>query len=272
MRHLTLCTLICSFLFFDLAHSQNILKIVKIYALIDLNESSGLKIDDNVKVFRRLESGETIKIGEMKIVKFAQGKCAGKIIAQEPGYTIRVGDFVQMQRLKEKITPIDKTPQVTSSGSAGGGTEKGDREVSFLGFYMKRIGTTNFTFETGSIKLSYGYFISDRIQLGISPQFMITSGDGGGTTIIFSASVFINYNLVVSSKMIPYLSGQWYQDDFSPEYGDLLDYSFITFGAGLRNFLTEYAALNTSLSYGFSLRSNGGSGIITVMSGLSFIF
>jgi len=74
MRHLTLCTLICSFLFFDLAHSQNILKIVKIYALIDLNESSGLKIDDNVKVFRRLESGETIKIGEMKIVKFAQGK------------------------------------------------------------------------------------------------------------------------------------------------------------------------------------------------------
>lgn len=47
--------------------------------------------------------------------------------------------------------------------------------------------------------------------------------------------------------------------------------AYFNIGGGFRNFFNEYAALNTSITYGFSL---GGTGerVLTIMSGVSVIF
>ena len=145
--------------------------------------------------------------------------------------------------------------------------EKGDSEIGFLGFYSKMADYGGM----GSVQLSYGYYVSPRFQIGLGPQLTIQEGSDG-TEAKFSASAFFTFNLTVNSTTIPYLSGQWYQIDFSPDYGDFTDYSYINIGLGVRNFFTDYAALNTSLSLGSSLSSNVEGGILMIMSGLSFIF
>ena len=54
--------------------------------------------------------------------------------------------------------------------------EKGDSEVGFMGYYSTMVGTPNSSGGTGSIQLSYGYFLSPRLQIGIGPQVTFTSG------------------------------------------------------------------------------------------------
>ena len=110
-------------------------------------------------------------------------------------------------------------------------------------------GTEQSSIESGAIQLSYGYFITSHLQIGAAPQLMIYQGFGGGTNYIFSASAFFNYNFATSSKIIPYVSGQWYQDEFAPEYGDFLDYSYINLGFGIRNFFTEFAEMLINFGY-----------------------
>jgi hypothetical protein len=151
--------------------------------------------------------------------------------------------------------------------------EKGDSEIGFMGYYSTMVGTPNTSGGTGSIQLSYGYFLSPRLQIGIGPQVTFTSGIGSvsGETK-FSASAFFNYNLTIKSKTVPYIFGQWYQSDFSPSSGDFTDWSFLNVGFGVRNFFTEYAALNSAISYGFSLASQSDMGLLLIMSGLSFFF
>lgn len=82
--------------------SQNILKRMDQYVLIDFDQSSGIKIGDQVKVLRKTTLGDTIDIGMVSIVKFQSSKCAGKIINENPGDSIRLGDFIKMlSRRKE---------------------------------------------------------------------------------------------------------------------------------------------------------------------------
>lgn len=89
----------------------------------------------------------------------------------------------------------------------------------------------------------------------------------------WSGSVFFNLNFSAASKFIPYLSGQYYQFTFDiPEGGKFSDYSYINAGLGFKNFFNEYAAFNTLVTYGFSLAENSQIGILTIMTGLSFIF
>ncbi len=151
--------------------------------------------------------------------------------------------------------------------------EKGDKEVGLMGYYSTMVGTEYSSGGTGAIQCSYGYFITPKLQLGIGPQITFSPGyDGSDGEVNISASAFFNYNLKTNSKTIPYIFGQWYQYDFSPENGTFTDASFLTAGVGIRNFFTEYAAINSAVSYGFSLASDADMGLLLIMSGLSFIF
>ncbi len=165
----------------------------------------------------------------------------------------------------------EKSGSSNSSGPGDVGIEKGDTEIQFAGFYMKIL-SDYFKMGTAFIQFSYAKFITSRLQIGVAPQLTIAEGSGMGTQTYFSASAFCNYNLSTASKVIPYISGQWYQGDFAPEYDDFLDWSYLNVGAGVRNFFNQYAALNTSISYGFPLGSNSEGGMLVIMSGLSFIF
>lgn len=258
---------------FNVAYAQTIIKIVKPYVLIkNVAESFGLTISDRVPVFRKMNSGTVSRVGEIQIVKFVPGRCAAKIVSEDDGYQISIGDFIDLSTESNNLISSEKTGASSAMGTTDIGIEKGDSEIQFAGFYMKMMSEGNDTGGTGFIQFSYAKFITSRFQIGVAPQLRIFESSGGKTETRLSASVFFNYNLVVASKTIPYLSGQWYQHVFSPDGGDFIDYSYINLGVGIRNFFNRYAALNTSISYGFALSSANGGGLLIIMSGLSFIF
>jgi hypothetical protein len=255
----------------NVANAQNIIKIVKKFVLINnVNESSGLVIGDRIPVFRTMKSGSVSKIGQVQIVKFVQGRCAAKIVSENGSGQIAVGDYINLPARSSKIRNSEKASASISSEPGDVGIEKGDSELLFAGFYMKML-SEYFDMSTAFIQVSYAKFLTSRFQVGVAPQFMLSKASGV-TNSQFSASAFFNYNLATASKVIPYISGSWYQSDFAPEYLDFIDYSYVEVGAGIRNFFNQYAALNTSISYGFPLSSNGEGGILTITSGLSFIF
>ena len=154
---------------------------------------------------------------------------------------------------------------------AGAQIEKGDSEIRFLFFYSHVSGDEFSTGGRGSLQVSYGYFLTPALQIGLGPRItFLRSGDGTESTL--SGSAYFNYNFTTASKTVPYVYGEWYQMDFSPEFGEFTDFSYINIGLGVRNFITEYAALNSSITYGFTLASASKGGLFMVMSGLSFIF
>jgi hypothetical protein len=353
------------------ASAQKIIKIVSGYVLVDVGPSSGLSIEDQVPVYRKTEAGTISKKGEIRIVRFDQGKCAGKIMKESSGDPISVGDFIQVQgtagngesrRMKSnqermesseddavswndlaRVTDSwddgvsgsltedsDRSPEKkpkpnqsydsngpsglepqeelggesktsaaekweiapdkgdhasrqtpastgrtssTDVGREGIGVEASDNEIGFMASYFSYIGGEGgggggF----GSVQLSYGKFISSKLVVGVAPMIYIFSG-GGDTETQVTVSAFFKLNFSTSSRTIPYISGQWYQTDFSPEDGrDFLDASYLNVGAGIRNFFNSVTALNTSVTYGFALSEMSSGGVLQVLCGLSFIF
>jgi len=81
--------------------SQQIIRKVKNYVLINIDESSGLKVGDEVSVLREDIFDGTIEIGKIKIVKYQAGACAGLIINEKTDYSISVNDILKMPKLNE---------------------------------------------------------------------------------------------------------------------------------------------------------------------------
>jgi hypothetical protein len=98
MKSLKYIIVLLAILLSDMSYSQKIVRMVKSHVLIDMNKTSGLKIGNKVNVFRKLESGQMINNGKLKIILFKEGKTVGKIISQNPKYKIAVGDIISIQK------------------------------------------------------------------------------------------------------------------------------------------------------------------------------
>ncbi len=155
--------------------------------------------------------------------------------------------------------------------SAKAQVEKGDSEIRFLFYYSQVSGSGYSAGGNGSLMVSYGYFIIPNLQLGLGPRLTFTTGADGTETQV-SGSVFFNFNFATASRTVPYIFGEFYQMDFSPDIGEFADYSYINFGFGVRNFFSQYIALNSAVSYGFCPSTNSEGGLFMILTGLSFIF
>jgi hypothetical protein len=93
MRTFKLSLIICFILFFiQSSTAQIIQKIIKDFVLIDTDQGIG-RIQDVVNIYRF--NGQTYQlIGRVRLLKFQQGKAAGKIIFTEPGRIVKIGDRV----------------------------------------------------------------------------------------------------------------------------------------------------------------------------------
>ncbi|MFH1942082.1 MAG: hypothetical protein ABIL68_08240 [bacterium] len=151
--------------------------------------------------------------------------------------------------------------------------EKGDTEVSFMGYYITYVGGEDVVgFGSGSFQLSFGKYLTNRVIIGVAPTVSFTKMQDEWETN-WSGSAYMNINFSSSAKMIPYITGQYYQYTFKiPAFADFTDFSYINVGLGFKSFFNEYAALNTLVSYGFSLAEDAEGGILMIMTGLSFIF
>ena len=158
----------------------------------------------------------------------------------------------------------------TGTAFAQEGVEAGDKELSFMGMYLTSTGDVDYSF--GNISMRFGYYFTDKLLLGISPGVNISTYNNEVTTD-FSAEVFFAYNFIANARTIPYAKASLYQSKFDLEENEeFRDYSYAQVGLGLKNFFNEFMALDTSVSYGFSLAEDSDDGIIMVISGLTFIF
>jgi len=142
--------------------------------------------------------------------------------------------------------------------------EKGDKEIQMLGSIT--------LIEDASVAMiqgTYGVFVTPEIELGVGPSIWYASVWGFSTTIV-GAVFFGRYNFAIDTKRVPYLSAVWYQADFSPDFGDFTDYSYLQFGAGTKFFINEYLAYDVSANLGFAL--GGGMVVTTLKGGLSAFF
>lgn len=142
--------------------------------------------------------------------------------------------------------------------------EKGDKEIQLVGA-ITLIEDASMVMLQGT----YGVFVTPQTEIGVGPSIWYF-GSGGYSTTIIGAVFFGRYNFSVNTRQIPYLSVVWDQSDFSPDYGDFTDASYLQFGGGMKYFINEHIAYDTSANLGFAL--GGGSVVFTVMGGLSAFF
>ena len=77
-------------------YSQAVVKRVDNLILINIDETSGYKIDDIVNIYRN-DNGKNIKIGTAKIIKYRNFQCGAKVIKEKS--IIKTGDFVKLHNV-----------------------------------------------------------------------------------------------------------------------------------------------------------------------------
>jgi hypothetical protein len=161
------------------------------------------------------------------------------------------------------------------------GISKGDTELSFNGFVFSTVGT-DFGTTSGTIFVSYGYYITKNLLVGGAPGITISEEQEldpdtyelkEKIKVDLSLRFFATYNFMVDKRFVPYAGMAFYQNSVDiPEGGNFLDYSYIQFGGGAKYFLTNKAAWDSSLNFGFSPGPNAKGGMIMFLTGLTFLF
>ncbi len=76
--------------------SQEIVRINRPYALVNLNENSGVKVGDEMLVSRNLPDGTVIKVARVQVLLFRDNNCAVKIISENTNYPLEEGDTLTL--------------------------------------------------------------------------------------------------------------------------------------------------------------------------------
>lgn len=141
------------------------------------------------------------------------------------------------------------------------GIAKGDKEVSFNGMVIATQGMT-----MGNIFLSYGYYFTKKLEVGLAPGVTITSDN---TDV--SGQLFVNYNFSNNKPTFPYVKASYYQQTFDTGESGFFSAGFIEAGLGLKSFFNSKVSWDTSIVYGFPASSGGssGSGMLMLLTGIS---
>lgn len=81
----------------DITYAQTILKRSKKYVIVNIDETFGLKVNDQVNVYKKINTEDIQNVGAIKIVLFKKGKCIGQVVSESPHFPITTGDFVSLQ-------------------------------------------------------------------------------------------------------------------------------------------------------------------------------
>jgi hypothetical protein len=129
--------------------------------------------------------------------------------------------------------------------------EKGDANIGFNTQLSSLVGV-DATNASGSIYLSYQYYVSNNVSLGLGPLISFNSSDASSQTTI-GLNFFANYNfLTANGKTLPYLGAVFLLSNSFIEAGtSYIDTSNKSFGVngGLKYFLSERVNLDGNLSY-----------------------
>ncbi|MBN2103552.1 hypothetical protein JW835_05870 [bacterium] len=150
----------------------------------------------------------------------------------------------------------------------------GDTELTLLGTVTHLTADedywTYYSYTIISLTAGFGHFISPNVQLGIQPtwnfeyrkykdtdysSYDFSEKEKSDSDGILGVCLFTNFNIVSGSEAVPYLSIQYQISNIAPEGGATIgDVSALNIGGGLRYFLVEKAAINSTLLYSLPLK------------------
>ncbi len=150
--------------------------------------------------------------------------------------------------------------------------EKGDVEIQIAGSYITSVGS-DFDFSQGTIQAKLGRYISDRLEMGVSPTVTITTSQGAfgdtDTDVTVGGGAFFQFSMLAGDAMsVPYFGAQYFKRDLSDED----DNGSAGINGGIKFFVTEKAALDFSGNYLFDLNENSDGGFLLFAAGISFLF
>ncbi|MGH9384796.1 MAG: hypothetical protein ACRD2N_10970 [Vicinamibacterales bacterium] len=155
--------------------------------------------------------------------------------------------------------------------------KQGDKEVSISGnmFSMLSEGSK---LTTGQFIFGVGYFMTDRLQIAVNPILQLSAGSlsagafgGSGSSInadLGLSTKLVNYFGGSSSKVKPYLGANFVVESLK----DAAERSFTAAVFGVKNYLTENAALDVNGSFGFNTKHPGDFQLLQVAVGIAYIF
>ena len=143
--------------------------------------------------------------------------------------------------------------------------EEGDQEIRMAGTITSFEGVT-----IALIAINYGYFLTEKTEIGGGPIITYLGSDYFDMTNI-SLTFFGRHNFVTGEKLVPYIGGQIYQYDLSPdEPFSFTDFTFLQVGGGFKYFIRENIAYDVSGNLGIGL--GGGDVVMLIYGGISAFF
>ena len=197
--------------------------------------------------------------------------------------------------MRRTLAPAVLTALVLATPSLAHAQAKGgDKEVLIQGQVFSLI-NPQFKSTTGNFLVGFGYFLSDRSEVLIRPIFTISSqsspgtpevrdpftgrvlipGQPGGTSVDVDAGASTGYRFffgAASSKVKPYLGTDLDLQSFKTEQGgSVVDNLYFTGLGGVKNYLSERAALDFNASYGRQVK-NSDLSLFRFTVGITYLF
>ena len=149
---------------------------------------------------------------------------------------------------------------------AFGQQQKGNSEVQISGFATVMDGNG-----FGSVFVKYGKFITDKVQVGVSPSVDFRTGNFSNTTV--GAGAFLTYSFLTSdAQTVPYFGASYRKSDI-----DNWDFDYGSAGGqiGFKRFFTPQAAFDISGNYLVTIPADNrfkSVGLIYLTFGFSYLF
>lgn len=164
--------------------------------------------------------------------------------------------------------------------AAGAQPQAGDRDVLIFA-NLTSISGGGFNSTSGNLFFNIGQYLTERFEIGGGPSVTISRtsfGANGSSTsdtdIGIGANGFVRLYFGQSSGTIkPYLGAEIVFNRLNPEDGQSIgDQTFLAGTGGLKNYLSENAALDIKASYGFQANDPAAFKLFTVTVGLTYLF
>ena len=159
--------------------------------------------------------------------------------------------------------------------SAAAQARAGDSEIQmFANFSMP---SNDVDGAQGTIFVNVGRFVSDVLQIGGGPNIGISKGqgdfnpvtgeiEGGGIDARLGINAFVRRYFGVT-RVQPYLGGEF----FIPDVADA-DFTYANAIGGVKNYVSDRAAIDFKGGYGFLLKDPGSAGLVSFQVGLTVLF
>lgn len=156
----------------------------------------------------------------------------------------------------------------------GAQQQQGDMELAFSGSLLTTVGQENVSTTSGIVQAKLGYFVSDRVELGVFPSLRFTEttletqlGEEEFSETDLGVGAFGTYSFLAEDAMtVPYVGGQFYRIDVTDED----ETGWLGVNGGVKLYLNRTTAFDMGGNFLVGLGDSEGS-LVLFQVGLNFL-